>query len=66
MSGAVTDEGGRGLAFSIADAVQVVHGDARFSDGIFDNLEGPLPMVCSRIAGKEAFSGWCDVGMPDV
>ena len=58
--------GGRGLAFGIADADQVVHGDAGFSDGIFDDLEGPLPMVSSRIAGKEAFSGWCDVGMPNV
>jgi len=55
-----------GLAFGIADAVQVVHGDARFSDGVFDALEGPLPMMCSRIAGKETLSGWGNVGMPNV
>jgi len=63
---AVTDGDGWGLTFGIADAVQVVHGGARFSDGIFDNLEGPLPMMCSRIAGQETFSGWCNVGMPNV
>jgi hypothetical protein len=63
---AVTDGDGRGLAFGIADAVQVVHGDARFSDGIIDNIDGPLSMMCGRITGKEPFSGWCNVGMSNV
>jgi len=63
---AVTDGDGWGLAFGIADAVQVVHGDARISDGIIDDIDGPLSMVCGRIAGKETFSGWCNVGMSNV
>ena len=43
-----------------------MHGDAAFSDGIFDNLEGPLLMMCSCIVRKEALSGWCDVGTLNV
>jgi len=63
---AATDETGRRLAFGIADAVQVMHSDARLRDGVFDDLENPLPMMCSCVAGKETFPGWCDVGMPNV
>jgi hypothetical protein len=54
------------LAFGITDAVQIVHGDARLRDGLFDDFESPLSMVCSSVTGKEAFPGWCDIGMPNV
>jgi hypothetical protein len=56
----------RGLAFGIADAVQVVYADARFHDGILDNLKSPLSMVCSCVARKETFARRCDVGMPNI
>jgi hypothetical protein len=54
------------LAFGIADAVQVVHTDARIRDGILDNFKGPLSMMYSCVAGKETFTGRGDVGMPNV
>ena len=55
-----------GLAFGIANAVQVVHTDTRFRDGILNDFESPLPMMCSCVARKESFAGRRDVGMPDV
>jgi hypothetical protein len=54
------------LAFGIADAVQIVHSYAGFRDGILDNLESPLSMVRSCVAGKKTFPWGCDVGMPNV
>jgi hypothetical protein len=55
-----------GLAFGIANAVQVVHTDTRFRDGILNDFESPLSMMYSCVARKEPFAGRCDVGMPDV
>ena len=56
----------RGLAFGIADTVQVVHSDTRFRDGILDDFESPLSMMYSCVAGKEPFARRCDVGMSNI
>jgi hypothetical protein len=60
-------EGPRGIpTFCVANAIQVMHSDTRFRDGILDDFESPLPMMYSCVAGKEAFPGGCNVCMPNV
>ena len=52
--------------FRVTDTVQIMHANARLRNSIFDDFENPLSVMYSCIARKKAFTGGCDVGMPNV
>lgn len=65
-NGDALQRGAHAGAFGIANAVDIINGNAGFSQGLFHKSDNPGPVMSSRILGKKTFAWRGDECMADI